>query len=220
MAAGPHTFQAQATDAAGNTDPTPASYSWTIDLTPPDTTITSGPSGTITTSSASFAWTGSDNISAPANLLYAYRLDPLEPSFSAFGSATTRSYTNLANRSYTFHVKARDQATNEDLSPASQSFTVGAVTSITVVAPNGGETWSVNSRPTIQWSSSNISGNVAIQISRDGGVNWSSIASGTANDGAYSWRVNKPATTNARIRVCSVANPTICDTSNGNFTIQ
>jgi M6 family metalloprotease-like protein len=220
LVAGGHTFQAQATDSAGNTDSTPANYNWTIDLTAPDTSIATGPSGTITTNSASFTWTGSDNISAPANLLYAYRLDPIEPSFSAFGGATTRSYTNLASGNYTFHVKAQDQATNQDLSPASRLFTVAAVTSITVVTPNGGETWKVNSRPTIQWSSSNVSGNVSIEISRNGGGSWTSITSSTANDGAHIWRVNKPATTSARIRVCTVAAPIICDVSDANFTIQ
>jgi hypothetical protein len=32
---GSHTFEARAVDAAGNVDPTPASYTWTVDTTPP-----------------------------------------------------------------------------------------------------------------------------------------------------------------------------------------
>ena len=92
--------------------------------TPPDTTITGGPTGTIATGTATFTWTGTDDVTPPASLVYAYRLNPIEPSFSAFGSATTRNYANLPNGSYTFHVKARDQAGNEDLSPATRAFTV------------------------------------------------------------------------------------------------
>ena len=42
LAAGSHTFAVKATDPAGNTDATPASYTWTIDLTAPDTSITGG----------------------------------------------------------------------------------------------------------------------------------------------------------------------------------
>src|SRR5205823_3221236 len=106
------------------------------DTTPPDTTITGGPVGTITTNGATFTWTGTDDVTVSANLVYAYRLDPLEPSFSAFGSATTRSYANLANGSYTFYVKARDQAGNEDLSPATRAFTV-SVAAGEIIIDNG-----------------------------------------------------------------------------------
>ena len=124
LAAGSHTFQVQATDASNNTDPTPASFTWAIDTAAPDTSISGGPTGTISANSATFSWTGSDNVTALANLVYAYRLDPLEPSFSAFGAATTKTYTGLANGNYTFIVKSKDQAGNEDLTPASQGFTV------------------------------------------------------------------------------------------------
>jgi len=125
LVSGSHTFQVQATDLAGNTDPTPASYNWTIDVTAPDTTITGGPTGTISASSATFNWTGTDNLTALGNLVYAYRLDPVEPNFSAFGSATAASYNNLADGNYAFYVKSRDQAGNEDPAAAIQPFTVG-----------------------------------------------------------------------------------------------
>src|SRR5215211_5874308 len=57
---GSHTFQVKATDAAGNTDATPASRSWTVDTTAPETTIDSGPSGTINVADATFAFSSSE----------------------------------------------------------------------------------------------------------------------------------------------------------------
>ncbi len=131
LANGSYTLHVKARDQAGNEDPTPATRAFTVnvassDTTPPDTSITAGPTGTITQNSASFTWTGTDNVTTTANLVYASRLEPLEASFTAFGSATTRNFSNLANGSYTLHVKARDQAGNEDPTPATRTFTVNA----------------------------------------------------------------------------------------------
>ncbi len=39
LSEGSHTFQVKAIDASGNVDPTPASYTWTVDTDPPDVTI-------------------------------------------------------------------------------------------------------------------------------------------------------------------------------------
>ena len=56
LTAGPHTFSVRAIDAAGNVDPTPATYSWTVDTAAPETTIDSGPPTTSTSTSASFTF--------------------------------------------------------------------------------------------------------------------------------------------------------------------
>src|SRR5207244_4270192 len=113
---------------------------------PPDTSITNGPTGTITVNSATFSWTGTDNITPMANLVYAYRLDPIEQNFSAFGAATTNSYSSLANGNYTFFVKAKDQAGNEDPTPASRTFTVNVTFTLTVASsnPNSGASITVS----------------------------------------------------------------------------
>ena len=55
---GPHTASFRAEDAAGNQDPTPATRTFTVDTTPPDTTIDTGPSGTIATDQATFTFAG------------------------------------------------------------------------------------------------------------------------------------------------------------------
>ena len=117
-------FTLTASFSDGSSASASATISVAADTTPPDTSITNGPPNPTAVSVATFNWTGSDNVTAAQNLIYAYRLDPIEPNFSAFTSATTKSYTGLANGNYTFIVKARDQAGNEDPSPASRVFAV------------------------------------------------------------------------------------------------
>jgi hypothetical protein len=92
--------------------------------------------------------------------------------------------------------------------------------SITVNSPNGGETWLNNSLRNITWASSDVVGNVKIDISRNGEATWTTIISSTANDGSETWKVKRPQTTQARIRVCSINAPIVCDTSDANFTIR
>ena len=123
---GGYTFEVKARDLAGR-EATVARLTFTVSLPGtalPDTSILSGPMGRTTATVASFKWAGSGDPVLASNLTYAFRLDPIEPTFSAFGSDTSHMYTDLAKRAYTFLVKARDQAGNEDPTPASRSFTV------------------------------------------------------------------------------------------------
>jgi Big-like domain-containing protein/parallel beta helix pectate lyase-like protein len=116
---GSHTFSVRATDAAGNTDATPASWTWTIDAssdtTPPDTTIASGPSNPTTSTSASFAFTSSESAST-----FECKLDA-----GAYVACTgPKAYSGLSAGSHTFSVRATDPAGNTDASPATQTWTI------------------------------------------------------------------------------------------------
>lgn len=98
--------------------------------------------------------------------------------------------------------------------------TSAALASINVTVPNGGENWKINTNKTISWTSTGVTGNVRIQVSRNGGSSWTNIFANTANDGTQIWRVTGPATTQARIRVLSVSNTSIRDAGNANFRIS
>ena len=63
-------------------------------------------------------------------------------------------------------------------------FTISEIPVITVEAPNGGEDWTIGLEQTILWTSVNISENVKIELSRDGGQNWGILAENTQNDGS------------------------------------
>jgi hypothetical protein len=129
-------------------------------------------------------------------------------SWTVTGPATTQARVR---------VTSLTDPTVADASDA--NFTIGGG-SLAVTTPNGGETWPIGSLQAIQWTSSGLTGKVKIEISRDGGVTWASLSGGTASDGAFNWKVRGPATTQARIRITSVTDPTVADVSNVNFSIQ
>ncbi|MGH3086763.1 MAG: hypothetical protein ACRDSJ_05530, partial [Rubrobacteraceae bacterium] len=96
---------------------------WQQDSIPPQTTITSGPTGATNLTSASFSFASSE-----AGSTFECSLDggPFA------GCASPESYPGLDNGSHTFQVKATDVAGNVDESPATRTFTVD------IVAPTGG----------------------------------------------------------------------------------
>ena len=121
LSGGSHTFEVRATDAAGNVDTTPASRTFSVvlpppqDTTPPETTIDSGPSGTIKQNNATFTFSSSE-----ANSTFECSLD--NGAFSACSSP--KKYTGLANGLHTFSVRAKDAAGNIDPNPPSSTWTV------------------------------------------------------------------------------------------------
>ncbi len=72
----------------------------------------------------------------------------------------------------------------------------------------------------IQWSSENLQGNVRIELSRDGGATYTTLIENTLNDGAEIINVYGRSTRRARLRIVSVENPQISDSSVENITIQ
>lgn len=135
---GAHTLAATAEDRAGNR--ASVSRIVLVDNTPPDTQITGGPQTDIRETTATFTFTGSDNLTPAADLQFAWRLD--DRPWSAFDSATTATLTALAPGPHRFEVKTRDLAGNEDASAAERSFTVSRLR-VTITAPADGSTVAV-----------------------------------------------------------------------------
>ncbi len=73
---------------------------------------------------------------------------------------------------------------------------------------------------TVRWSSENVGGNVKIEISRDSGTTWKTLAANTPNDGAENIIVSGAPTKRARLRIVSLDNPAISDSSVKNISIR
>jgi Bacterial Ig domain len=115
LADGSHTFQVRAIDAAGNTDPTPASFTWIIDTNAPATpTLTATPANPTNQTGASFSFTDTE-----AGVTFLCGLDG-----AAFAACSSpKSYSGLSQGSHTFSVKAQDAAGNQSAA-ASFAWTI------------------------------------------------------------------------------------------------
>ena len=127
IADGPATIAARAVDPSNNSTTT-TNINVTVDNTPPDTTITAGPTGTVASTSATFSFTATETAT------FACKLDG-----AAFSNCTSPvTYTVLASGAHTFQVRGTDAAGNVDATPASQSWTVVAPPDTSITAgPSG-----------------------------------------------------------------------------------
>ncbi|MHA7630708.1 Ig-like domain-containing protein [Corallococcus sp. M7] len=113
LADGTYTVQVRAVDAAGNVDPTPATFTWTVDTTAPDTFIRSGPVADNAPNPATF-----DLDSNETGVTYACSLDD-----GPFSSCADPTIFTVTAGAHTLAVRATDAAGNVDESPATWSWT-------------------------------------------------------------------------------------------------
>ena len=116
VADGSHTFEVRAVDSLGNTDASPASYTWTIDTTVPDTTITASPADPSSDDTPSFEFTSTEGGSSFECRLGSAAFAPCETPLTYSGPA--------ADGSHTFEVRAIDSLGNTDATPASYARTI------------------------------------------------------------------------------------------------
>ena len=114
LAGGSHTLSVTATDAAGNTGPA-TSVTWTVDATPPDTTITSAPPNPTNATAATFTLASSKpGSTAECNLDNA----------GFVPCSASPSFTSLNEGSHTLLARAIDAYGNVDPTPASYTWTI------------------------------------------------------------------------------------------------
>ncbi|MCX6600783.1 MAG: C25 family cysteine peptidase [bacterium] len=114
-------------------------------------------------------------------------------------------------------IRGTVQTTVADTSDANFAIVRG---SLAVTFPDGGEFLRTDDEQMVEWTSSNVSGNVTIELNRGyPGVSWENIAASAPNSGSCPWTVTEPVTENARVRIVSLSHPFVGDTSDGDFEI-
>jgi hypothetical protein len=111
LSGGPHYVYIHSFDEAGNHNAPGVSYSWTVDTQAPIHTLLSGPTTYTTSTSATWTFTGEDNVSPSDHLTFQCKLD--DGAYSPCSSPKT--YTGLAATFHKFFLKAVDEASNVEL---------------------------------------------------------------------------------------------------------
>ena len=102
-------------------------------------------------------------------------------------------------------AEARVRVTSIGAVPASgvsAAFQI-ATPSVAVTSPTAGASWAIGTVRTISWTSSNLPAGdtVRVELSRDGGASWTTLAAAASATGSLPWTASAPATTAAIVRV-------------------
>ena len=213
LADGSHTFQVRAIDNIGSVDPTPASFTWVIDTSAPDTTITATPPNPSASANASFSFTGNDG-GGTGVVGFECQIDG-----GAFiACASPRTYIGLSDGSHTFQVRAVDTAGNADTTPASFTWVIDTTpppAPVVITPANGGNT--NNTQPLV---SGTAEANSTVTVFLDG------VAAGTTTaDGAGNWTFTPPSPLSdgshtARARSTDAVGNTSVDSNTNTFTVD
>ncbi len=149
----------------------------------------------------------------------------LAPTSSGYRSWKIPS-TQGSGSDYQIRITSRNNSSYTDTSDNTFTIVGPPPPSITVVSPNGGDTWMAGSNQTIQWSyAGNLRGFVRVELLKGGVLNRTitSLASiGAGGNGSFNWRIpsNQVSGSDYRIRVTSRTNGAFADTSDSDFSIQ
>ncbi len=104
---------------------------------------------------------------------------------------------------------------------AATSITLQAQ-SITLLAPNGGESWIVGSYENVSWTGQGLENTLSLEFSPDGGSSWWAFGQVSSSSNGGSSQVYVPffLSSNARLKISSLSNPAVNDISDGTFTVS
>ena len=132
---------------------------------------------------------------------YETTIDASDPNDGTFDWTVSGS----ANASCKVKVEDQTDAAVYDVSNAVFATTAAPVTgTITLTSPTVGYVYAKGSNVVVTWSSTDVSGNVTIELSRNNGNTWATIATVAYNSPDYVYVATTPSSSTCKIRVTSV----------------
>jgi len=227
-------FYSVARDNIGNTESAPAAPDSTLTIPIPSTMTLVSPNGgenSLQGSNRTVQWTytGSPGPLVMIELLNGTAVDKVISSGTPIGSGGFGSCIwNISSNQtlgsdFRIRITSTSDAACTDTSDA--PFTISSGAAVTVVTPNGGETWQRGSPYAINWTYTGSPGSmVMIELLQGMTVNQiisSNTTIGSGGLGSCNWTIpyNQTPGPDYKIRIASTSNPAYSDTSNAPFTI-
>nr|WP_304608510.1 Ig-like domain-containing protein [Pontibacter anaerobius] len=176
LADGEHTLRVRAIDAAGNTDATPASYTWVIDTKAPSTPVVTTPAEGAVLNTTKPTISGTADAGSTVQVYIGTK---------SIGTATATNggkwnlapATALAEGQHELTAKASDEAGNTSKSSNTRTFTVDTKAPETMIASGPG---AATNSSEASFSFSSNEKNVTYEVSLDGGAYSAAESSYTA----------------------------------------
>jgi hypothetical protein len=90
--------------------------------------------------------------------------------------------------------------------------------SLAITAPTTGAKWTIGTAQAITWTTNlPATDTVRVELSRNGGISYTSLATSAPNSGTFAWTVTGAATTSAMVRVSS--NTAAASSTSGKFSV-
>jgi hypothetical protein len=106
-----------------------------------------------------------------------------------------------------------DRLTRENRSAAATTRLTRHTPSLTLARPSAGTQFQLGRNNTVQWLLRGATGGVSLDLSRDDGATWTRLSDEAENVGFYDWTGVGATTSRAKIRITSVGNPSLTQTS-------
>jgi hypothetical protein len=119
-------------------------------------------------------------------------------------------------------IKVTDASDNTVTDESDVNFTVKPT--LTVAAPNGGQSWIVGASQNITWTKTGTVSNVRLEYSTNAFADENAVTtivnSVAGSDLSYPWTIPNSIGTNLKVRIVNLADTSVTDVSNGTFTIK
>jgi len=155
------------------------------DTMPPEITLVLSLKQPSAGNEVEFSWHGKDNATPATSLTYSFYLEGFEASYSPYVTATSKKYSNLPGGSYTFYVKAKDDAGNttmvhesveiaSSITPPANESPLPFTSGLLIVPGSDINQIAASSYDDIVYALDSVNGN--LYKSDHGGFNWTSLS--------------------------------------------